>query len=618
MVYPLLNIRNKNQGTGTDVTTREEAINVYYTYALNVYKEDVSFDEIKASFEDSIGYLNMFIYYFGLSSVDTLLVSDDDLVLKSVDGVLYTNTESDLLSLYEDAQSILYACPRGKTSIEITEPIVEIGPCAFMVSSLESIVIPDTVETLGERAFTGSPKLKNITFSDKIKEISERCFWGCIALTELILPENIETIAEDAFCWCVKLTDITLNEGLKKIESDAFDYCYSLREIVIPSTVRELSSSSFSCDFLAEIELKANFSYNDVNNAFRNIGHHFVDDFYTIEEYAEIEAINLCLNNFFMVKYTKEEILEYEKKYMEFQEKENSYDEPYELYATITAHDYGDISEISSIDGAVVTFVPYENHNVTVLEDGVAATCANDGRTNSVVCDVCGTIDGAKAIPSLPHTYGDDDICDECQYERTLVQSGNCGKNGDNLTWQLYDEGTLVISGTDEMATYDSWSTLPPWSSYKDSIKHLDIKEGVTSVGSCAFYNCRSLTDVSFSDTVKTIGSNAFEYCYQLSSVNLGAGVKTIEYDAFYNCALTSVTIPAATTTIGSSAFYCDTLTAFEVAEGNKNFAAVDGVLYNNDITAIVQYPAEKKDAEYVVPDTVTGISSGVYLFSML
>ncbi len=77
--------------------------------------------------------------------------------------------------------------------------------------------------------------------------------------------------------------------------------------------------------------------------------------------------------------------------------------------------------------------------------------------------------------------------------ERSVVDSGNCGLNGDNLKWTLYDDGELVISGEGEMDWYfdDPYdrkgaSNLVPWSKYFDRIEVITISEGVTSVGSYA------------------------------------------------------------------------------------------------------------------------------------
>lgn len=70
----------------------------------------------------------------------------------------------------------------------------------------------------------------------------------------------------------------------------------------------------------------------------------------------------------------------------------------------------------------------------------------------------------------------------------TVVDSGYCGGEGDgtNLTWTLYNDGLLEITGTGDMKNYYYYSssiTTAPWGTYKDSLTSLSIGEGITSIG---------------------------------------------------------------------------------------------------------------------------------------
>lgn len=73
---------------------------------------------------------------------------------------------------------------------------------------------------------------------------------------------------------------------------------------------------------------------------------------------------------------------------------------------------------------------------------------------------------------------------------RTVVDSGFCGAQGENLAWTLYDDGELVISGEGEMDWYEvenSSYKLPPWFDRYDDIDIVTLEEGVTSIGHHAF-----------------------------------------------------------------------------------------------------------------------------------
>ncbi len=107
---------------------------------------------------------------------------------------------------------------------------------------------------------------------------------------------------------------------------------------------------------------------------------------------------------------------------------------------------------------------------------------------------------------------------------------------------------------------------------YNDKTEYLEIPEEmwylgamrpVTYIGDYAFALCDSLRSIDIPDGVTTIGYYAFGTCTNLTSVTIGSGVTTIGSFAFSSCSsLTSIVIPDSVTTIGYCAFYgCDSLT---------------------------------------------------------
>ena len=115
-----------------------------------------------------------------------------------------------------------------------------------------------------------------------------------------------------------------------------------------------------------------------------------------------------------------------------------------------------------------------------------------------------------------------------------VIASGECGKNGDNLTWVLTVDGTLTISGGGEMENYTD-SSVAPWYSNRTKILSAVVEPGVESVGNYAFYSCLKLASVSLPGGVKSIGESAFQDCAKLTAVEnvalplLYGGVKKAE-----------------------------------------------------------------------------------------
>ncbi len=238
----------------------------------------------------------------------------------------------------------------------------------------------------------------------------------------------------------------------------------------------------------------------------------------------------------------------------------------------------------------------------------VNATCTEDGR-KSFTCTECEAY-FTEIIPA-GHSYGNDNVCDVCGYTSELIAEGDCG---DNLTWTLYNNNILYITGNGAMTDfeepsyddgygecndsdydyddgygecndgygecndgygecnddYDAYTeTTAPWYAYRSRINNVQIANGVTSIGSYAFYNCDNLVSIEIPNSVAVIGSFAFYNCKDLTSIDLPNGLTSIDDYAFYNClSLTSIAFPAELTSIGVYAFHhCEGLTNIELPD---------------------------------------------------
>ena len=205
-----------------------------------------------------------------------------------------------------------------------------------------------------------------------------------------------------------------------------------------------------------------------------------------------------------------------------------------------------------------------------------------------------------------------------------MIASGECGKNGDNLTWVLTKDGTLTISGSGEMENYTD-SSVTPWYSNRTKILSAVVEPGVESVGNYAFYSCLKLASVSLPGGVKSIGESAFQDCAKLTAVEIPEGVTSIGSSAFDGCSsLTSVTIPNSVTSIGSDAFSgCSGLTSVTIPESVTSIggSAFSGCSSLTNVTIPEGVTSIGESAFYgcssltsvTIPDGVTSI--GDYTF---
>ena len=153
------------------------------------------------------------------------------------------------------------------------QAVTMIARDAFAGTSIESVVIPDSVNIVVARAFYGCDQLKTVDFGDGIIEIQEEAFRECTALESIILPKNLETIGEGAFYGCTSATEIyipktltnwsagyqypifgfctaletlTIEDGLSVLEgAGSFCCASSLKNLVIPASVKKIGDVAF-------------------------------------------------------------------------------------------------------------------------------------------------------------------------------------------------------------------------------------------------------------------------------------------------------------------------------------------------------------------------------------
>lgn len=202
-------------------------------------------------------------------------------------------------------------------------------------------------------------------------------------------------------------------------------------------------------------------------------------------------------------------------------------------------------------------------------EEKYACICSQDYHTAD--CSY------TPAVPEKPCTHEHEDCsyvesveedpcefeCEDCAGEEA---SGTCGEN---LTWK-FDEatGTLTISGTGAMKNFVRGS-YAPWYWYDINIESVVIQDGVTSVGSYAFYGCDELTDITLPNGITYVGDCSFIDCSSLGNITFPDSITWIGSSAFADCSsLTSITIPDGVTKIGGSAFYgCSNLASITIPD---------------------------------------------------
>ena len=167
----------------------------------------------------------------GCTRLTSINVNENNQNYCSVDGVLFDKGKTTLITY-----------PNGKGA-----------------SYGASYIIPSSVTSIEEWAFTNCSGLTSITIPSSVISIGESAFYGCTGLTGITIPSSVTSIEICAFAYCRSLTSITIQDGVTSIERNAFLGCTNLASVTIPNSVSSIDCTAFSgCSGLTNITVDSN------------------------------------------------------------------------------------------------------------------------------------------------------------------------------------------------------------------------------------------------------------------------------------------------------------------------------------------------------------------------
>ncbi len=122
------------------------------------------------------------------------------------------------------------------TSIVVPDTVTSIGMDTFRgCSKLKKVTLPNTITSIGLDAFAECSSLNYINIPTSLTKIELGTFNGCSSLTDIVIPSSVTTIETDAFFGCTGLTTVNLSLSLVKITPSAFAGCSKLTSLSIAS-----------------------------------------------------------------------------------------------------------------------------------------------------------------------------------------------------------------------------------------------------------------------------------------------------------------------------------------------------------------------------------------------
>ena len=172
----------------------------------------------------------------------------------------------DCNAIIETASNTLFF---GCQNTVIPNSVTTIRDGAFSYcKTLKSIDIPSSVTCIEYYAFEYCTNLTTVTMSDNVTSIGNHAFDHCSNLVSINLSSGLNAIENSTFQWCEKLTSIAIPNGVTTIDHHAFAYCFALTSICIPSSVNSIGSSVFyGCNGLVSMKVESgNISYDSRND----------------------------------------------------------------------------------------------------------------------------------------------------------------------------------------------------------------------------------------------------------------------------------------------------------------------------------------------------------------
>lgn len=169
--------------------------------------------------------------------VKRINITEENKYYCSVDGVVFTKDKTILIA-YPSLRKGHYDIPEGTLSVY---------PYSFSSSAIESVSFPDSLDNIGDNAFSYCDKLKHIGFNKTIEDFSR---YGCnniftkCGIEVLDIPGNIKVLGETMFHSC-QVKKLILHEGIEIIKCGALSFAYPDAEIELPESLRFVDGSNF-------------------------------------------------------------------------------------------------------------------------------------------------------------------------------------------------------------------------------------------------------------------------------------------------------------------------------------------------------------------------------------
>ena len=451
----------------------------------------------------------------------------------------------------------------------------------------DTVIIPETVQKIGNYVFMNCEKIKNINLPANLKSIGKTCFQGCISLTGLFIPQSVESIGGGIFEDCdalqsVEIEDennnfifkdgilydvkngilvsavnslipekVIVDECTKTIDYSAFADCNNLYEIEIPQGVVNIGEKAF-----ARLDNLKNIDIPDSVTNITTLAFYRCNGLVSVQVPGSVTAIKNgtfreC-NNLKKV-ILNEGVAKIEGSAFVFCSSLEQIKLPQSLMS-IGSGAFDNCTSLISVelpDNAIIssdTFKECKNLSDIVISDTNNNYIVKNGilynkNMTRILCYPAGIKDTEFFVPDTVKTIGDFAF-----YGTKALESINIPDSVTNIGTDAFGE----CSGLKEVVIPDSVTSMGEAVFYKcTSLEKVKLSVNITSPNPAVFQYCSSLKEVVLPESMKFISFFMFSYCKEITNIVLPDTLTSVLGSAFQNCDnLKNITVPKNVTTI--------------------------------------------------------------------